>query len=110
MKALKINTEKRTIIEVQIKDWREIAPGIGNGCTTFSCPVELKNGDTIFCDDDGLSNPYYGGWIMDGWDYPLVGNALIIGADRDGNSIDCKTSLEDMRIDIIFLTIEDLIM
>ena len=51
MRAIKINVEKQIFEEIEIKDWIEIAPAIGNKCGTFSCPVILENGDTMYCDD-----------------------------------------------------------
>ena len=56
MKSFKINSAERKIEVVEINSWEEIAPQIGNGCTTFAAPVTLDNEDTIYVDDE-LNKP-----------------------------------------------------
>lgn len=62
----------------------------------FTC-VGLGNGDVIFVDDDGLANNV-GRWFCYG-DYPqpLSGRGLILGTDRDGESVSPVTTLAQAR-------------
>lgn len=107
MKAIKINTEDRKLEMVEINNWTEIAPEIGNGCTTFACPVSFDNGDTIYIDDEGLYNDFGGGFITPDWDYPIVGNAIILGTDSEGESIDAVTTIEELQKQIFWVSRED---
>lgn len=99
MKAMLINTENRTVTNVEINDYKEIYELIGNGCHRFSrCPDELENGDVLYCDDDGLFNEIKGGMMMDNWHFPIVGNVVVQGTDFEtGDSIDCKTTVEELQ-------------
>jgi hypothetical protein len=44
---------------------------------------------------------------MEGWSYPLIGNAVIQGCDDEGNGIDYKSDIEDLRKKVVFVTKED---
>jgi hypothetical protein len=39
---------------------------------------------------------------MDNWSYAIVGNAIILGTDEEGESIDCKYSPMDVYSQIIW--------
>ena len=89
MKALQINTETREVVSVEIQDYKEIYALLGQECETFACPITFDNGDTIYTDDEGLYHQFSGGFIMKDWNYPLVGNALVLGTDLEtGDSQD----------------------
>lgn len=105
MKALKINVEDQTITEFEHSgDWREIAPLIGNGCRTFTCPIIDDNGDTLYCDDEGLLKPVKGGFVMPDWSYPIAGNALFLGSDEEGNTCDVKMTCTELKENVQFLS------
>ncbi len=107
MKAIKINTDLQKLEIVEIGNWKHIAPAIGNGCTTFCCPVTFDNNDTIYADDDGLYNDFKGGFMLDGWAYPIVGNAIVLGTNKRGGSIDAQSTIEDLEKVIIWVSEED---
>jgi hypothetical protein len=97
MKVIKIDSANKTITQIELGvGLQPIYDAIGNECSCFSCPVELDNRDTIYADDEGLFHPFEGGIMMPDWDYPIVGNCLIIGTDEEGDSIDCKTTVEEI--------------
>lgn len=105
LKGLKINVEDQTITEIEHNgDWKEIAPLIGNGCRIFTCPIIDDNGDTLYCDDEGLLKPVKGGFVMPNWHYPIVGNALFLGSDEEGNTCDVKMTLDELKENVRFLT------
>jgi hypothetical protein len=103
MKAIKIDVVSRELSYVEINDYSEIYHEIGNGCRLFCVPFEFENGDTIFSDDEALLNEVHGGFMLKGWRYPLCGNAIIQGCDDDGESIEVKSTIEDILPRIIWV-------
>ncbi len=110
-KAILINTEEQTLLEITINHWKEIYQHIGNDCTTFCCPVNFANGDTMYCDDEALCFPerVKGGIFMEDWVSPLVGNIVLLGTDEDGEDKDVQTTIEELRHKIKFMTLQQII-
>lgn len=105
MKAIKIDVLKQDVEYVELsKDYKDISKEIG--CDYFCCPVTFENQDTIYCDDEALLNPdnIQGGFIFSGWNYPLINNAIILGTDEEGASINCKSTIEDIKSKIHFVS------
>lgn len=105
MKAIKIDVEKRDVYNIEMgKDYREIYKVIGNNCTMFAVPVTFENMDSLFCDDESLlRNDIKGGFMMPGWVTPIIGNAVIIGTDDEGESVDCLSDLDEIKSKVVFL-------
>lgn len=105
MRAVVIDSQRRLVYETQIGvDFREIYPLIGNGCTTFCCPVTLPNGDTMFADDEALLQPQIeGGFMMEGWRYPLCGNAVLLNSNEDGESENALSNVEELAAQIFWI-------
>ena len=104
MKALKIDTANRKVEVIEISSWQDIAPAIGNGCTTFAAPVVMENDDTLYVDDEGIFNGFEGGFkLEDSWQYPILGNAILQGTDEEGDSIEPKTTKEELEAMIIWV-------
>jgi hypothetical protein len=101
-KALKIDVVAKTVTKVEIDKYQDIYAQIGNGCNLFCCPVEFENGDTLFADDESLLKEVEGCFILPNWNYPIVGNAIILGTDEEGDSIDCKSTIEEISSEILF--------
>lgn len=106
MKAFKIDPKNKTIEEIVINRWQGIYQHISEECCTFCCPVQFENDDTIYADDEGLFHTIEGGIIMKDWKYPILGNTLLIGEDREGDIDDVKTSLEELQSKIIWVSKE----
>jgi hypothetical protein len=105
-KAIKINVENKTIESIEISDGIEsISKEIGNNCEYFCCPYTFENNDTIYADDESLlrMNDIKGGFKMENWVYPIVGNAIILGTDDEGDSIDYKSDINEIIAKIIFV-------
>jgi hypothetical protein len=103
MKALKIDVVNKTITEIELEHTKEIYSIIGNGCHTFCAPVEFDNQDTLFADDEALLQPELKGCFMfPDWRYPIVGNAVILGTDYDGDVCDAKSKIDELLELIIF--------
>jgi phage-related protein len=108
-KAIKIDSEKRIIEEVEIGDsFQDLYPAIGNNCSTFTVPMYFDNGDALFCDDEAHLRPdqIKGGFIMIGWSYPIVGNGIILGTNEEGESTDYASSIESLQTKVLFLNTE----
>ena len=107
IQAIKIDVASKSLSIVTLNDWQEIAPAISKNCSLFQCPVTFENGDTIYVDEEGLYNDFEGGFIMDGWRYPLVGNALLIGSDEEGESKNVETTMVELLKMITWVSKED---
>lgn len=107
MRAILINPEDRSITEINIdKGIHAIYNTID--CDTFSAPVTYENGDTIYCDDEGLFKPMIGGIYMINWAHILFGKVLVIGCDIEtGESKDVETSIDFFENHIIWINKED---
>ena len=106
MKALKINVETQTIEEVLLtENFEDISKEIGNGCNYFCCPYVFPNSDTIYADDESLlrQDNIVGGFMLEGWQTMIVGNAIILGTDDEGGSIDYKTDKDNLYKKISFV-------
>jgi len=108
-KAIRINVEKRILEDIEISsELSSITDAIGNNCSLFCCPVDFDNGDTIYADDESLLryDDIKGGFIMPDFRVPLVGNAIVLGTDEEGDSIDVKTDINELAEKIIFISEE----
>ena len=103
MKAIKIDVVKRDVYYIEMeKDYHRIYDAIGNGCTLFCCPVEFDNSDALYSDDEGLLHEELEGFFwMNDWTIPLVGNAIILGTDDEGDSTDVRSTIEEIKSKII---------
>ncbi len=110
MKAIKIDVLQKEIYEININQGLEpIYEAIGNECRCFCCPIMLPNLDTFYLDDEALCYGLAyirGGFSVLGNTY--VNNAIILGTDEEGGSIDVKTTVEELKKLISFHTVTEL--
>lgn len=96
-KALLLDVSKNTIKEVTIKDYTDISRLIG--CNYFTTVQVNDAGDTLYVDDEGLVNGTSAGFTFDGYDGPLMGNALLLGTNlRSGDSKDVTMSVSEFAM------------
>jgi len=110
MKAIKINVEKKELEYVELTDdYKDIYNHIGNGCSNFEVPITFENEDTIFSDEEIClrENDIKGGFIMENWSYPLLNNGILLGCNLEGDSTDCKSTIEDLKDKIFFVNVDD---
>lgn len=102
MRAIKIDVVKKQVYEIEIsKGLKPIYEAIG--CDIFCCPVTWDNQDTIYADDEALlKEDVEGCFSFPDFNYPIVGNALILGTDDMGESVDAKSSVEELQEKIIW--------
>lgn len=75
-------------------------------CTLYEAVYPFDNGDTLWIDEEGLlkesnfafdilgsNEEYYGTYL---------GSAMILGVDAEGESIECKSKLDDIKSIIKF--------
>jgi hypothetical protein len=92
-KAILIDATERTITEVQIGDWQEIAPMLG--ASLFTCVGMQDN--TLYIDDEGLLVQPESFFYIKGYSDPLATKGLIIGDDGMGGSKDTNLTVEDVQ-------------
>jgi len=105
-KALLIDVVSKTITTIELdKHFESISKAIGNGCHYFCCPFSFANDDSLYADDESLLRPdaIKGGFTLEGYHSTLVGNAIILGTDAEGDSVDVKFTPEEIAEKIIFI-------
>lgn len=105
MKAIKIDVVQGKIIQI------DIAKGIEPLYKELQCrcftTIELDNGDILFLDDEGLllEEPL-GAFVYDNYPQPLSGHGIILGNDEEGESQDCKSTVEEIKKVVRFLPVQ----
>lgn len=103
MKAIKIDVANKKVSQVNIGNYKEIYGQIGNGCNLFCCPVQWENNDVLYADDEALlKDELEGCFMMPDFNYPIVGNAIILGTNEEGESVDVKTKISELQQKIMF--------
>ena len=104
MKAIKIDSEKRTISLVDVANYRNICTEINHSCERFICPIVFETLDVMYADYYAGINCNSCGFILDGWVHPILGNAIIVGTDFDGDLTDIALSIKDIEEQISFVS------
>jgi hypothetical protein len=97
MRAILIDPFTQTIEEVDYSgDYKDIYSLIE--CDLFTT-VYLPNtsDDTLFVDDEGLYVENQRFFKIDGFEQPLAGRGLLLGTDEEGESIDCMSTVEEVK-------------
>ena len=75
-------------------------------CTTYEAVYPFENGDTLWIDEEGLLNESNFAFDILGsnelWHRTYLGSAMILGVDDEGESIECKSKLDDIKCIIKF--------
>lgn len=119
MKSIFINAKDQIVSKVDLaKDNQAMYDRIGFGCTLVELVSVEPNNDGLFCDDEGVfeghssDKEHHFGFM---WcvskisgtfqNYFLIcGNAIIVGCDDKGESIDCSSSLREVEKRVLFLS------
>jgi len=96
MKAILIDAVNKEVKEVQIGKGIEEMYKFLN-CECFTIASYLPKNDAIFVDDEGLMNGTDSFFTYEGAHQPFAGNGLIMGSDDEGESTDCKVSLDEVK-------------
>jgi len=101
MKAILINSKTKEVKEVEMgKDYREIYKQLE--CELFTIGAYLDKEDAIFVDDEGLMNGTDVFFTFEGAHQPFAGNGLIMGCDDEGESVDCKVDIDEVKNKVKF--------
>ena len=104
MRALKINVEALAVEAVEVNGLDDIYKNLGDEVSIFCCPVTFENGDSLYADDEGWFKETKGGFMFPDWEYPIVNNAVILGVDKEGGSVNARTTVEELERKIVWLT------
>lgn len=85
-------------------DYRTIRAVLRIGASPFTI-VYLPNSDCIFVDDEGLLKPVDWFFAVKGYPQPIAGRGLVLGANRYGDSVSARTTLEELQRSILHLRI-----
>ena len=101
MKAILIDSINKEVKEI------EIGKGIDEmykflNCQCFTIASYLPKEDAIFVDDEGLLNGTDVFFTYEGAHQPFAGNGLIMGCDDEGESVDCKIGLTEVKEKVKF--------
>jgi len=97
MRAILIDPFTQTIEEVDYSgDYKDIYGLIQ--CDLFTT-VYLPNtsDDTLFVDDEGLYVENQKFFKISGFHQPLAGCGLLLGTDKEGESTDCMSTVEEVK-------------
>jgi len=119
MKALKIDSEKGIVIEVESNGLSDLQEYVGGWITVgLSLPLDGETTDTLFVDDEGLlKNPeHFFLWEVEKGIYvdekikwrSFAGNGIIVGTDTNGESVDCTLSMADVTKKIAFVNVREI--
>lgn len=106
MRAIKIDCTTRTITIVEVDSYRNVCDELSDNCEYFGCPMIFATNDVMYADYYAGLNGFKGGFILDGWDHPVLGNAIICGTDIDGNLADVIISKGEIDKQISFISKE----
>ena len=101
MKALLIDSKARTITAVEQNNLKDIYRLLH--CDMVEAPVNFANGDTMYCDEEawlkvsGEKDEDLNGFMIPGWSYSILGNALIVGTGEEGEDLPCKSDPADFN-------------
>lgn len=95
------------LVEYDGNDHRNIYPLLSHEVhkvdTFTTAQVDtLKGNDALFVDDNGLLNGPVRWFQIGGGHQPFAGKGLIVGADEDGESASCETSVDLVRMATVF--------
>lgn len=92
-KAILINAKDNTVKFVDVGHYTDIYKH--TGFETFTTVRIDAKGNTLYVDDEGLINGTATGFVLKGYDGPLMGNAVILGTNlNNGDTLDTDLTLE----------------
>lgn len=102
MQAILINPFDKTIEEIEYSgDWKDISSLLE--CDIFTTAYFDDTDDSVYVDDEGLYVEDQAFFTIGNYPQPLAGRGLILGCNDEGDSVDCKTTLEEAKAMVEFL-------
>jgi hypothetical protein len=110
MRAILIDPFACAVSEVEYdgSNYRNMYPLLSHethpvDCFTLCYPDGLAGRDALFVDDNGLLGDPHRFFVIEGYEQPLAGKGLIVGADAEGDSISAETPLSNIRVRYYYL-------
>lgn len=101
MKAFVINSEERTIEEVEYSgDYRDIYR-LGD-FDHFEVAGFNSHGDGVYVDGDGLFKVGQYFFSVRGYPQPLAGNGVVLGCNEEGETVEPTVTLDWLRNNVIW--------
>jgi len=107
--ALFIDSTNKIVQEVEIDGYEDIRKTVGGW---IEVATRFKNEDVIYVNEEGLLNvtEETGFFTVEGGHQPYAGHGLLVGTKEgtEGEDGDCKTTLEELKAKVKFLSREDI--
>lgn len=109
MKVILINSQNRSVNELDITgDLKSIYDAMD--VQMIETASYLDNGDVVYVDEEGMfgldRNSVF--FNLNGAHQPFAGNGLVIGTNTNtGESVDCKSTAEEIRTLVEFLSLRE---
>jgi hypothetical protein len=84
MKAIQIDSKAREIREVEYSTSEELRALVGGWLELV--PLRLPFSNVLYIDEEGLSKPQSGFFMIHGFHAPLCGNGVIVGREVEDDS------------------------
>lgn len=97
-----VDPHTQTISEVQYRGEYEHIYELIN-CDTFDAARINRSGDSLFVDDEGLFKDGQAFFVHADYPQPLAGKALVLGCDREGETVAPTTTLAELRKKVLFV-------
>lgn len=110
MKAILIDSKNKKVSYVEIDKEKGLDDYYKHlKCECFTGAISFDNNDMLMVDDEGLMNLRHDTmfFTIEGGYQPFAGNGLIVGGDDDGDSVDVKLTLSDLKGKIKFYNITE---
>lgn len=104
MKAIKIDAEKQSVYEVEVdetnvlKSWYKILNVDIVEMVPHVFAPQLDKSDRILVDEEGLiNNKHDEGFILRPIGYKFIGSGLVIGTNKSGGSVSCRSTVQQVE-------------
>lgn len=111
-----MNKFKAILVDVEAKEVRaiDVADSVDEynkaiGSDVYCGGPRLDNGDGFLVDDEGMLkvNTDSVFFTFEGYPQPLAGNGLLLGCGPDGDTLDAKSSVDEIARRVKFLTLAE---
>ena len=104
MRAVLIDVYNKEIKEVTLDPSKNMLKQYHDHikCDTMTVAHYINNHDSILVDDEGLLKSPKHFFHYEGGHQPFAGNGLILGLNREGETVKCNISLEEVKENVLF--------
>jgi hypothetical protein len=104
LRAILIDSHRQLVMEVPVTGLKEIYAHLGCDLIDKGLEFETPWGiETLYIDDEGLLKDETEFFEVLGTGRGFAGSGLIVGTDEDGESTDCRLSVDSVADRILFL-------